>query len=175
MGQAKQRKAEINALKTRLNDTNSIVVMPLNDDSLYGPGRSPGDYIRQNSIQNAFITGTIFSTLTGGPVKVVLLITQRDMTEASARAVGETWWKMSENAGPKFFAWLPINDMKNLMVTGLASMGEGVQGQTLSALMDLAGVSDYFKAGMKKMVQDDPTYVQAFNAILPNISEKILA
>lgn len=172
MGQAKNRKAEILALKAQAKKS-TIIIMPLQDDKLY-KGKKAGDYIRENSVPNAMIVGTCFHTVVGAPVKTLLFITT-DVKDAEARKAVEQWWLLPENKGPKFAAWLPLNDMKEMTASGLDKYGQGIQGQSLSMLCHEAGVADMFKAGMKRMCEQDPSYVGMFNDLGNNFGDRIMA
>jgi hypothetical protein len=169
MGQAKQRKAEILALKAKKS---SITLMPLSDDKLY-QGKTHGEYIRENSIPNAIITGSVFNAELAIPLKIAVFVST-DVKDEQARAFGESWWAMPENKGPKFFIWLPLNDMKEMTTSGLERFGQGVQGKMVSHLLDLLGLSEMFKAGMKRMCEKDPSYIGMFNDIGHNFGNKIM-
>lgn len=173
MGQAKNRKAEINQLKANSSKKGTIMLMPLSDDNLY-QGKTHGEYIRANSISNAIITGTVFNAELGVPIKVAVMVTT-DVKDQHARAFGESWWVMPENKGPKFMLWLPLNDMKEMTASGLERLGQGAQGKMVSNLVDLLGLTEMFKAGMKRMCEQDPTYVSAFNNLGNNFGDKIMA
>lgn len=173
MGQAKQRKAEIDAIKAGSSKKGIIMLMPLSDDSLY-QGKTHGEYIRTNSIPNAIITGTIFNAESSTTIKVAVMVTT-DVKDEQAKAFGESWWVMPENKGPKFFLWLPLNDMKEMTASGFERLGQGVQGKMVSHLVELLGISEMFKAGMKRMCEQDPTYVSAFNNLGNDFGNKIMA
>jgi len=170
MGQAKNRKAEIAELKAKKS---SITLMPLSDDNLY-QGKTHGEYIRANSIPNAIITGTVFNAELAIPLKVAVMVTT-DVKDQQAKSFGELWWAMPENKGPKFFIWLPLNDMKEMTASGLERLGQGAQGKMVSHLVDLLDITEMFKAGMKRMCEQDPTYVSAFNNLGHNFGDKIMA
>jgi hypothetical protein len=169
MGQAKLRKAEIAELKAKKS---SIMLMPLSDDKLY-KGKTHGEYIRANSIPNAIITGSVFNAELGMPIKVAVFVST-DVKDEQARGFGESWWTMPENKGPKFFVWLPLNDMKEMTASGLEKLGQGYQGKMLSNLLDLLGLSEMFKAGMKRMCEQDPSYIGMFNNIGHRFGDKIM-
>ena len=173
MGQAKNRKAEIDALKAGSSKKSTIMLMPLSDDNLY-QGKTHGEYIRANSVPNAIITGTVFNAELGMPIKVAVMVTT-DVKDPQAKAFGESWWVMPENKGPKFFLWLPLNDMKEMTASGLERLGQANQGKMVSNLVDLLGLSDMFKAAMKRMCEQDPTYVDAFNNLSQRFGDKIMA
>jgi hypothetical protein len=154
------------------SNKSAIVVMPLNDEKLYN-GKTPGDYIFDNSIPNAMIVGTCFSSI-AGMVKTMLFITT-DVNDTHARAATEQWWMLPENKGPKLAVWLPLNDMKEMTASGLEKHGEGVQGQSVGLLIRTAGVQNLVSAGLKRMCKADPTYVDAFNAVGNNWGDKIVA
>jgi len=169
MASTKEMQARAKALKAKKS---SITLMPLSDDKLY-QGKTHGDYIRSNSIPNAIITGTMFNAELGIPIKLAVMVTT-DVEEKHALSFGESWWVMPENKGPKFMIWLPLNDIKEMTCSGLEKFGQGYQGKSFSNVLDLLGLSDMFKAAMKRMCEKDPSYVGMFNDIGENYGDKIM-
>lgn len=169
MGQARRRKQEIMELKSK---PDTIVVMPLQDDKLYN-NSTPGAYIEKNSIKNAVIVGQVFNMNLGMPIKVAVLVTT-NVRDQEAKGFGETWWGLEENKGPKFMLWLPLNDMKEMTASGLEKLGQGVQGQITSGLIELLGLDKMFKKAMKTMCEKDPSYIKAFNNLGQKFGDMIM-
>lgn len=172
MGQARRRKAEIMELKAKAK-SDSIVVMPLQDDKLYN-NSTPGAYIEKNGIKNAIIVGQVFNMNLGMPIKVAVLVTT-NVRDQEAQAFGKTWWGLEENKGPKFMLWFPLNDMKEMTASGLEKLGQGHQGQMTSNLIDLLGLEKMFKKAIKTMCEKDPSYIKAFNNLGKNFGDMIIA
>jgi hypothetical protein len=155
MGQAKQRKEEIRNLKSN----NAVVVMPLSDDALYGNGTA-GDYIRKNGIKNAIIAGEAWGSVIG-KCKLNITITT-NMKEEHARASIEQWWLMDANKGFKKVAiWLPLNDIKEMTVSGLDKLDGGLQGVITGQILDMCGVSPEVGAAVKAEMAKGGEFAQA--------------
>ena len=155
MGQAKQRKEEIRNLK----DGNVIVVMPLNDDGLYGNGTA-GDYIRKNGIKNAVIAGEGWSSELG-KCKLNITITT-NVKEEHARNAIEQWWGMDANKGFKKVAiWIPLNDIKEMAVSGLDNLESGLMGVMTGQILDMCGVSPEVGAAVKAEMAKGGEWAQA--------------
>ena len=169
MGQAKLRAKEIAAIKAK----KPFVIMPLSDDKLY-QGQSHGAYIRANNIQDCAIVGKVFNSKLGIPVKVACMVTNY-VKDPQARGFGESWWAMPENKGPKLFLWLPLDNMAEMTVSGLESLGQGVQGEFVANLIDLLDLNTEFKTAMKAACIKNPGLKTAFNNLGHNWGDMIVA
>jgi hypothetical protein len=163
MASTKQMQARAKAARKQtsaMSDKNAICLMNIKDDDLY-KGLTHGAYIRANSIQNAILVGDLAHSLFG-VVKVCVAVTHT-LDEESMRKFAEAWWKMPENAGPKYFVWLPMNDIKEMVTNGLSKVDEGLKGQFLGHLMEMLDLHGEFKRALVHAVKTNPDLRQAFN------------
>lgn len=159
MASTKQRQAEAKQRKRDIRKDNSVVVMPLSDDSLYGNGTA-GDYIRKNGIKNAVIAGESWSSVLG-KCKLNITITT-NVEEAHARNAIEQWWLMDANKGFKKVAiWIPLNDIKEMTVSGLDKLDSELQGFMTGQILDMCGVSPEVGAAVKAEMAKGGEFAQA--------------
>ena len=156
--QARAKAARKNMVE--MSSKNAICLMNFKDDDLY-KGLTHGAYIKANSIQNAILVGDLAHSLFG-VVKVCVAVTH-SLDEESMRKFAESWWKMPENAGPKYFVWLPMNDIKEMVTNGLGKVDEGLKGEFLGHLIDLLDLHSEFKQALAHAVKTNPELYQAFN------------
>jgi hypothetical protein len=153
MGQAKARKQEINEMKSGVN--NVVVVMPLQDTKLYGKGTA-GDYIKENKIRNACITGSVGSE--AGEIQAFLLVTN-SMSERDATAAMQTWYEKGSKPGPRFAMWVPLNDMKEVIISNEK------YAPVIGWLLRETGIANMFAEGMRKAMDKNPELRSAFKNI----------
>ena len=158
MGQAKQRKAEIEQLKSKSKP--AVILAPFFPDHSTNNMKA-GDWMRSKGIahQEAMVVGKMFHTATMCPIDICLLVTNT-MDEETARGAIEGWWGFTK--GPKFAAWIPLNNMLEMTVSGLEKAGQGVQGQTMAFAIEQAGFLDQFVEQIRKVYKSNPDFRNAF-------------
>jgi hypothetical protein len=158
MGQAKQRGSREE--RVAMSSKKAICLMNFKDDNLY-KGLTHGAYIRANSIQNAILVGDLAHS-EFGIIKVCVAVTH-SLDDDSMNQFAQHWWKMPENAGPKYFVWLPMNDIKEMVTNGLSKVDESLRGQFLSHLIEMLDLHSEFKQALAHAVKTDPGLYTAFN------------
>jgi hypothetical protein len=167
MGQAKQRGSRqdrVNAAKNKV-----LIVAPLYPDDSTN-NLKVGDWMRKENIiqHDAMIVGQAYHTHCG-PLKINLLVTH-NAKEAEAQQAIKMWWSLPQNKGPKFAAWIPLNDIKEMTVSGMDKV-PGVQGETLGMVLEMAGFNEEFKVALDQECQRNPDFNQVFGDMIKKAAQ----
>lgn len=179
MASTKEMMARAKARKSADRPQGAIIIAPLYPDRST-KFMSVGEYSRTENIDAVFvIIGTVFVADIGEVETCLIVSNNAGWGDEQTEATGKGWWRNIVGKN-KFFAWLPLNDITEMTVSGpwIASTrteATSLRGWFLAEIIRKSGFTDEFKQSLRRAASTDNELLTALDSIAEGFADEVMS